>query len=80
MVRKSTRNIGSAERLRQYWEHGKGALKIRWGTPGDYDRCVRELSKYLGDRAHGYCQLRHMAATGMTTSQHAALEHGGQHK
>jgi hypothetical protein len=77
-MRTSVRNLGSAEKLRQYWEHGKGALKIRWGTPGDYDRCVRELTPYLGERAHGYCQLRHIGATGMTTTQHAEMTHPGK--
>lgn len=24
------------DQLRQYWTHGEGALKIRWGTPGDF--------------------------------------------
>jgi hypothetical protein len=61
------RNRGNAEELRQYWTHGKGALKIRWGTPGDWTRCVRNLSKYLGPRAKGYCQLRHKEATGVYT-------------
>lgn len=55
------------EKLRQYWEHGKGALKIRWGTPGDWKRCFRHLSKYLGPRAKGYCQLRHKDTTGVYT-------------
>ena len=68
------------ERLAEYWVHGKGALKIRWGTPGDWGRCNRELSKYMGARAKGYCQLRHMAATGMTTSAHAKALRGGSSK
>lgn len=61
------RNRGNAEELRQYWTRGKGALKIRWGTPGDWTRCVRHLSKYMGPRAKGYCQLRHKEATGVYT-------------
>ena len=61
------RNRGQAENLRRYWTHGKGALKIRWGTPGDWTRCVRHLSKYMGPRAKGYCQLRHKEATGVYT-------------
>lgn len=61
------RNRGNAEELRQYWTRGKGALKIRWGTPGDWTRCVRQLSKYMGPRAKGYCQLRHKEATGVYT-------------
>lgn len=61
------RNRGGAEKLRRYWLHGPGALKIRWGTPGDWTRCVRNLSKYMGPRARGYCALRHKEATGMWT-------------
>lgn len=61
------RNRGNAESLRRYWTHGKGAAKIRWGTPGDWTRCVRQLSKYMGPRAKGYCQLRHKEATGVYT-------------
>lgn len=61
------RNRGNAETLRRYWTRGKGALKIRWGTPGDWKRCVRYLRKYLGVRAKGYCQLRHKEATGVYT-------------
>lgn len=61
------RNRGNAERLRRYWTKGPGALKIRWGTPGDWKRCVRYLSKYMGPRAKGYCQLRHKETTGVYT-------------
>lgn len=61
------RNRGNAEQLREYWTHGKGAAKIRWGTPGDWTRCVRNLSKYMGVRSKGYCQLRHKEATGVYT-------------
>lgn len=58
---------GGAEKLREYWTHGKGAAKIRWGTPGDWTRCYRNLRKYMGIRAKGYCALRHKEATGMWT-------------
>jgi hypothetical protein len=61
------RNRGNAEELRRYWTVGEGAAKIRWGTPGDWTRCVRNLSKYMGPRAKGYCQLRHKEATGIYT-------------
>lgn len=61
------RNRGGAARLRRYWTRGKGAAKIRWGTPGDWTRCVRQLSKYMGPRAKGYCQLRHKEVTGVYT-------------
>ena len=39
------RNRGQAEELRKYWTVGKGALKIRWGTEGDWTRCVEQLTK-----------------------------------
>lgn len=68
------RNRGNAEKLRRYWAHGKGAAKIRWGTPGDWSRCVRHLSKYMGPRAKGYCQLRHKEALGYYTATHAKLD------
>ena len=61
------RNRGNAEKLRRYWTVGKGGLKIRWNTGGDWTRCVRQLSKYLGPRAKGYCALRHKEMTGMWT-------------
>lgn len=58
------RNRGNAERLRRYWTVGPGALKIRWNTPGDWTRCYRQLAKYMGPRAKGYCSLRHKEMTG----------------
>jgi hypothetical protein len=61
------RNRGNAENLRRYWTVGKGALKIRWGTPGDWTRCYRHLAKYMGPRAKGYCALRHKEVTGLWT-------------
>jgi len=59
------RNRGNAERLRRYWTIGKGGLKIRWNTPGDWTRCNRQLKKYMGPRAKGYCALRHKEMTGV---------------
>ena len=61
------RNRGNAEELRRYWTRGAGGAKIMWGTPGDWTRCVRNLSKYMGPRAKGYCQLRHKEMTGTYT-------------
>lgn len=59
------RNRGNAEKLRRYWTIGKGGLKIRWNTPGDWTRCNRYLRKYMGPRAKGYCALRHKEMTGV---------------
>lgn len=68
------RNRGNAEKLRRYWVRGEGAAKIRWGQGGDWKRCVRHLTKYLGPRAKGYCQLRHKEALGYYTSTHAKMD------
>ena len=59
------RNRGNAEKLRRYWTVGRGGLKIRWNTPGDWTRCYRNLMKYMGPRAKGYCSLRHKEMTGV---------------
>jgi hypothetical protein len=59
------RNRGNAEKLRRYWTTGEGGLKIRWGTPGDWTRCTKQLSKYMGNRSKGYCALRHKEMNGM---------------
>lgn len=64
---------GDTERLHQYWVHGEGAAKIRWGEPDDFRRCVMHLGKYIRD-PEGYCNLAHKAATGMYPAQHAAME------
>lgn len=46
----------NTERLKRYWTIGKGAAKIRWGTPGAWRRCYRHLVKYVGPKiAPGYC-------------------------
>lgn len=34
--------------LKKYWVYGKGAAKIRWGSPGAMRRCARQLRKYVG--------------------------------
>lgn len=46
----------NTEKLKRYWTVGKGAAKIRWGTPGSWRRCYRHLVKYVGPQiAPGYC-------------------------
>lgn len=49
--------------LRNYWVRGPGAAKIRWGTDGSFDRCTRQLGKYVRD-PKGLCAEYHHAATG----------------
>lgn len=51
---------GDAETLRRYWAEGPGAAKINWqNNKGDFTRCLRQVTKYLGDKAPGYCQNLH---------------------
>lgn len=69
------RNRGGAEKLRKYWTTGVGGVaKVRWGTPGDWTRCFRNLSKYLGPRARGYCALRHKEMTGKWTGDQKHMQ------
>jgi hypothetical protein len=59
------KDAGSTEKLMRYWAEGPGAAKIRWGTPGDFDRCVKHLSKYVGATVvKGLCSNLHKRATG----------------
>jgi hypothetical protein len=57
------------KQLRRSYLSGKVAARIRWGTPGDYTRCVRQAMKHgMSPRvAKGMCQTLHKAATGMYT-------------
>jgi HK97 family phage prohead protease len=71
MAETSARDAESAERLHVYWVHGEGAAKIRWGTPGDFQRCVDHLGKFIAD-PQGYCNLAHHAALGIYPATHAA--------
>lgn len=65
------RRRGNATTLRRYWTTGPGAAKIRWGTRGDWTRCVKQLRKYMGPRAKGYCQNLHKRATSVYTGSRA---------
>jgi hypothetical protein len=51
-------------RIRRYWVHGKGAAKIRWGQPGDFNRCRKQLAKYVQnpDWLAGLCANMHKEA------------------
>ncbi len=54
-------------RIRRYWVSGKGAAKIRWGVPGDFNRCRRQLAKYIANPAWlaGACSNMHKEALGI---------------
>lgn len=54
----------STERLRIYWETGKGGREVaRWGTKGSVQRCIRANRNHMRDPG-GYCAKRHKAVTG----------------
>jgi hypothetical protein len=55
---------GMPLQLQRYWLAGKGAAKIRWNVPGDFLRCVRQLTKYFPKDPKGLCNILHTKATG----------------
>lgn len=68
-----------ARHLIRWFEHGEGAAKIGWGTPGDFGRCVTIASEHMRpDQAKGWCNLRHHGALGYYPATHAAMERGHQ--
>jgi len=66
--------VGGTEKLHEYWVHGEGAAKIRWGQAGDFGRCVMHLGKFIKD-PQGYCAKAHHEALGIWPATHAATEH-----
>jgi len=62
--------------LREFWIHGEGAGRIRWGTEGAFGRCVRELSTESAENGHpiadpeGTCANLYHAATGKWPGAH----------
>lgn len=56
---------GNLAVLIRYWTRGEGRARIRWGSGGDFIRCVRQLSKYVPvNQVHGFCARLHRIATG----------------
>jgi hypothetical protein len=59
-------NPKATARIRRYWTHGKGAAKIRWGQPGDFNRCRSQLGKYVNPAfLAGTCANMHKEAIGV---------------
>lgn len=58
-----------AAKLRAYWTRGEGAAKIKWGTPGDFKRCVEHMRKFVAERAEGLCNIYHRSAIGVAPGQ-----------
>jgi hypothetical protein len=56
-------------RLIEYWVHGEGAAKVRWGTTGAMKRCIRHLRKHVIEPG-GLCAELHRAATGEWPTEH----------
>lgn len=42
-------NPTGTKRLWNYWVHGEGAAKIRWGQPGDFNRCRVQVGEEIGE-------------------------------
>lgn len=69
-------DVKATERLRLYWTKGEGAAKIKWGSPGDFDRCVRHLGKWVAD-PKGLCASYHHEALGIWPATHAKRDRAG---
>ena len=52
------------KQLKDYWLTGPGAARIGWGTPGSFDRCVRELREDFPQDPEGLCANLYHEATG----------------
>jgi hypothetical protein len=60
-------------RITDYWVDGPGALKIKWGAPGDFNRCRRQLIKYVQNPEWlaGLCANLHYRALRVWPGQHS---------
>jgi hypothetical protein len=67
------RHPGDTERIKRYWAFGPGAAKIKWGSEGDHNRCVRLVNEAIvngggkplpPDEIHGLCTNLQKMATG----------------
>lgn len=67
-------NPEETQTLRTYWTSGEGAAKIRWGTDGDFNRCRRQLAKYVPnpDYLAGTCANLHYVALGVWPGREAS--------
>ena len=66
---------GMPLQLQRYWLAGKGAAKIRWGMPHDFNRCVRNLRKHFPKNPEGLCNILHTKALGAPPGK----GHPGEH-
>lgn len=63
--------------LKAYWLTGPGAAKIRWGTPGSFDRCVRALGDDFPQDPQGLCANLYHEATGRWPGRQTNNGHTG---
>lgn len=61
-------------RITAYWVDGRGAAKIGWGIPGDFNRCRANLAKYVQNPEWlaGLCANLHYRALGVWPGQASA--------
>jgi hypothetical protein len=66
----------ATSRIRRYWVSGKGAAKIKWGAPGDFNRCRAQLAKYVRnpDWLAGLCANMHKEALGFWPGEHHSAD------
>jgi hypothetical protein len=65
MAEDETEELQGNNNLENYWKRGEGAAKIRWGTPGDWTRCQRNLREHVGpERAKRICAQWHRDMNG----------------
>ena len=69
------------QRLMEYWAHGEDAPLDLGRAPGDFDRCVVQLSKYVSPGiVKGLCSNLHQRATGARPGHAAGETDGHGHK
>ena len=75
------KNKGNIAPLIKYWTVGKGGrLKIIWGAPCDFCRCVSHLSEYVPPgQLKGFCAKLHKKALGVWPGQESG-SHGKKGK
>lgn len=59
--------------LRDYWVRGEGAARIRWGQPGDFNRCVRLLAEHYPTNPEGLCANLHHEALGKWPGEESGM-------
>lgn len=81
-------NPAATRRLWNYWVHGPGAAKIRWGEPRDFYRCREQVGEEIGESdpkklryINQICAQWHHDAIGLWPGQedaHSGHVHSGQ--